>query len=41
MGEAYAKKGDKTLAIENYEKSVALNPQSPSGIQSLKNLKAK
>jgi hypothetical protein len=41
LGEAYAKKGDTKAAIDNYEKSVSLNPQSTSGIQALKTLKAK
>jgi tetratricopeptide (TPR) repeat protein len=40
LGEAYAAAGEKELAIENYEKSVQLNPNSQSGIEALKKLKA-
>ncbi|HEY4617190.1 MAG TPA: tetratricopeptide repeat protein [Flavobacterium sp.] len=28
LGEAYMNKGDKTLAIKNYEKSLELNPNN-------------
>jgi CubicO group peptidase (beta-lactamase class C family) len=31
LGEAYLKNGDKKLAIENYKKSVALDPKNESG----------
>jgi len=41
LGEAYAAAGEKELAIRNYEKSVQLNPNSQSGIEALKKLKAK
>ncbi len=41
LGEAYAAAGEKDLAISNYEKSVQLNPQSQSGAEALKKLKAK
>jgi tetratricopeptide (TPR) repeat protein len=41
LGEAYAAAGEKDLAIENYEKSVKLNPASPSGNEALKKLKGK
>ncbi|MEI8049746.1 MAG: tetratricopeptide repeat protein, partial [Bacteroidota bacterium] len=41
LGEAYAAAGEKELAIENYEKSVQLNPNSQSGIEALKKLKVK
>jgi tetratricopeptide (TPR) repeat protein len=41
LGEAYAAAGDKELAIKNYEKSVELNPNSQSGIEALKRLRAK
>ena len=41
LGEAYATKGDIKLAIENYEKSIALNPSNKEGIETLRKLKAK
>ena len=41
LGEAYAAAGDKENAIKNYEKSVQMNPGSPSGIGALKKLKEK
>jgi len=41
LGEAYAAAGEKEPAIRNYEKSVQLNPNSQSGIEALKKLKAK
>lgn len=41
LGEAYALAGNKELAIENYEKSLKLNPNSPSGTNAVKQLKAK
>ncbi|MNR32397.1 Tetratricopeptide repeat protein [compost metagenome] len=31
LGEAYLKNGDKKLAIENYEKSIALDPANENG----------
>ena len=40
LGEAYAAAGEKELAIKAYEKSLELNPQSQSGIDALKKLKA-
>ncbi|NEU07733.1 tetratricopeptide repeat protein [Flavihumibacter sp. R14] len=39
LGEAYALKGNKDLAIKNYEKSMALNPKNENGIQALAKLK--
>jgi hypothetical protein len=33
-------KGDKELAIKNYEKSIELNPHNSNGIEMLKKLKA-
>ncbi len=39
LGEAYAAAGKKELAIENYEKSVKLNPKNQNGIEHLKKLK--
>jgi len=39
LGEAYMKAGNKELAIENYEKSLKLNPNSKSGTEALKKLR--
>jgi len=39
LGEAYLKAGQKELAIQNYEKSVELNPQNQAGIDALKKLR--
>lgn len=39
LGEAYMMAGDKKMAIENYEKSVKLNPKSESGKAALAKLK--
>ncbi len=39
LGEAYAADGDKTLAIANYEKAIALDPKSESSKAALANLK--
>lgn len=41
LGEAYALAGNKKLAIENYEKSMKLNPKSESGPAALAKLKRK
>ena len=41
LGEAYALLGNKKLAIENYEKSVKLNPNNNAGIAALSKLKGK
>lgn len=41
LGEAYMNAGNKELAIENYEKSVKLNPKNTNGIEALKKLKVK
>ena len=41
LGEAYALAGNKKLAIENYEKSMQLNPKNENGRQWLAKLKAK
>lgn len=41
LGEAYAAAGQKELAIQNYEKSVQLNPKSGSGRAALETLKGK
>ena len=40
LGEMYLGAGEKTLAIENYQKSIELNPKNESGIQQLKKLLA-
>ena len=40
LGEAYMTNGDKDLAIENYKKSLALNPQNAGGAAALKKLEA-
>jgi len=39
LGEAYAAAGKKELAIENYEKSLKLDPKNQNGIERLKKLK--
>ena len=39
LAEAYAKVGKKDLAIENYEKSLQLNPKNDNGAEQLKKLK--
>jgi CubicO group peptidase (beta-lactamase class C family) len=39
LGEMYLHAGNKPLAIENYEKSVRLNPENQSGIDALRTLK--
>jgi cytochrome c-type biogenesis protein CcmH/NrfG len=38
MGEAYMKHGDKGLAIQNYEKSLELNPENSNAASMLKRL---
>ncbi|HKR01154.1 MAG TPA: serine hydrolase [Pyrinomonadaceae bacterium] len=38
LGEAYMLKGEKELAIKNYQKSIELNPQNNNGIEILKKL---
>lgn len=39
LGEAYMKSGNKKLAIENYEKSVQLNPHNDNAVKILQTLK--
>ena len=39
MGEAYAKIGQKDLSIQNYEKSVQLDPKNSNAVEQLKKLK--
>lgn len=41
LGEAYALAGNKKMAIENYEKSIKMNPKSESGPPALAKLKQK
>lgn len=38
LGEAYALKGEKELAVKNYRKSVELNPKNEGGVEALKKL---
>jgi len=38
LGEAYMKKGDKELAVQNYNKSLELNPDNENGKQMLEKL---
>ena len=39
LGEAYAKIGQKDLAIQNYERSVQMDPKSSNAVEQLKKLK--
>jgi pimeloyl-ACP methyl ester carboxylesterase len=39
LGEAYMINGDKELAIQNYKKSLELNPNNPNAVEMLKQLK--
>ena len=39
LGEAYMTAGQKELAIQNYEKSIELNPDNKNGAETLKKLK--
>jgi len=39
LGEAYAKVGEKDLAIENYEKSLQLDPKNQNAVERLKKLR--
>lgn len=41
LGEAYMKKGENELAIENYKKSVELNPSHEGGKKMLEKLESK
>lgn len=38
FGEAYMKKGEKERAIENYQKSIELNPDNANGKDILKKI---
>jgi len=40
LGDAYAKAGQKQLAIENYKKSLELNPANDNGKEKLKVLES-
>ena len=40
LGEAYAKVGQKDLAVQNYEKSLQLDPKNQNAVERLKKLKA-
>jgi CubicO group peptidase (beta-lactamase class C family) len=40
LGEAYMNSGDKELAIQNYKKSLELNPKNSNGAEMLKKLQA-
>jgi predicted negative regulator of RcsB-dependent stress response len=39
LAEAYAVKGEKALAIKNYEKSINLNPNNRSAREAVEKLK--
>ncbi len=41
LAEAYMIKGDKELAVKNYERSLELNPANANAVEKLKNLSAK
>ena len=41
LGEAYMKKGDKKLAIENYQKSYDLNPRNTHALDMIKKMNEK
>jgi CubicO group peptidase (beta-lactamase class C family) len=40
LGEAYMANGDKSLAIQNYKKSLELNPKNAGAVEALKKLEA-
>jgi cytochrome c-type biogenesis protein CcmH/NrfG len=40
LAEAYMDNGDKQLAIENYQKSIQLNPSNKNAVEMLKKLNA-
>ena len=40
LGEAYMENGDKSLAIQNYKKSLKLNPKNMGAVEKLKKLEA-
>ncbi|MCG8378558.1 MAG: tetratricopeptide repeat protein, partial [Proteobacteria bacterium] len=41
LGEAYMENGDFELAIENYEKSIEINPNNTNGIEMLEKIRSK
>jgi CubicO group peptidase (beta-lactamase class C family) len=41
LGEAYAAAGERDLAVQNYRKSLELNPQNANAVERLKKLEAK
>jgi hypothetical protein len=41
LGEAYMKSGQKALAVQNYEKSLKLNPKNKNAVEMLKKLKGR
>ena len=41
LGEAYMNHGDKDLAIQNYQKSLELNPKNRGAVQALGKLNSK
>jgi tetratricopeptide (TPR) repeat protein len=41
LGEAYMKDGDREMAIENYEKSLKLDPANQNAVEMLKKLREK
>ena len=38
LGEAYMVRGDKDLAVKNYQRSIELNPKNDNGIKMLQKL---
>jgi tetratricopeptide (TPR) repeat protein len=40
LGDAYRENGDKQLAIQNYKKSLELNPKNTGAVEKLKKLEA-
>jgi Flp pilus assembly protein TadD len=41
LGEAYALNGETELAIQNYRKSLEINPQNTNAVQALQKLEGK
>jgi tetratricopeptide (TPR) repeat protein len=41
LGEAYMVSGDKELAIQNYQRSIELNPDNGNAVEMLKKLRGK